>query len=260
MIDELTPIARIYDKSLTQLPKDLYISPQAMMVFLDMFEGPLDLLLYLIRKQNIDILNIPIAQITNQYVAYIEAMQVLNIDLAAEYLTMAATLISIKSRLMLPKINTNDNENSDDNLDPRAELIHKLLEYEKIKQASICLNELPLAERNFKWANAEMSNSSLPPQVNITDLSKAWQQLLLRRLNDNVAQYHIEKEQLSIREYMSRILKNLAQVKSNTFSQLLGADCTLSAMVASFIAILELTKEGFVKLETQKNDIIVALK
>jgi segregation and condensation protein A len=258
MPDELKTVARVYN-DVAKLPKDLYISPQALLVFLEMFEGPLDLLLYLIRKQNIDILNIPIAQITNQYVAYIEAMQVINLDLAAEYLTMAATLITIKARLMLPKNPAIDEIENDESNDPRTELINKLIEYEKIKQVSQQLDKLPVVERDFKWANVETNYHGLPPQLNINDLKTAWQHLMMRHLANNIPSYHIEKEQLSIREYMSHILKILNHSSSTTFSRLLGNQYSLSVMVVSFIAVLELTKEGFIKLGLQKNDIIVAL-
>lgn len=240
-----------------EIPKDLYIAPEALQVFLDMFEGPLDLLLYLIRKQNLDILTIPIAKITAQYVGYINAMQTLNIDLAAEYLLMAAMLLEIKSRMMLPKPKPEELEEAED---PRNELIQKLIEYEKIKLAAQNLTDLPQANRDYLWLDV-LINNTLPllPQVTTEDLQKAWHNVLIKSITQN-KEHHINRQELSVREYMSNIVRQLQQIGDCTFSKLFDAKGGISHVVVNFIAILELGKEGIITMFMQDNEIMINLK
>lgn len=240
-----------------EIPKDLYIDPEALQIFLDMFEGPLDLLLYLIKRQNLDILTIPIAKITTQYISYINAMQTLNIDLAAEYLLMAAMLLEIKSRMMLPQ-QKNEEANSEE--DPRHELIQKLIEYEKIKHVAQNLADLPQANRDYFWLNVVI-NDSLPifPNVTLSDLQNAWHSVVLKNMTQN-KQHHIKRQELSVREYMSNIIRSLQKTKQSTFFALFEADYGISHIVVNFIAILELGKEGVIILYMQENEIIVSLK
>ncbi|MFN8770105.1 MAG: segregation and condensation protein A [Neisseriaceae bacterium] len=253
-------IARLNNQDINDLPKDLYINPEALLVFLEMFEGPLDLLIYLIRKQNIDILNIPIVQITTQYIAYINAMTTINIDLASEYLAMAATLLAIKSRMMLPRPpKLSDETEGEDDVDPRIELMNKLIEYEQIKEATQRIANLPIAERDYKWVHIEISSDKINPQVTIDDLKVAWQAILLKAISQN-STHNIEKQELSVREYMTNILKKLAKYKKKTFYSMFDDDPSVQSIIVNFIAILELTKEGLILLELQKNDIILVLK
>jgi segregation and condensation protein A len=240
-----------------EIPKDLYIDPAALQVFLEMFEGPLDLLLYLIRKQNLDILTIPIARITSQYISYINAMQVLNIDLAAEYLLMAAMLLEIKSRMMLPRVKLEDTEHEDD---PRHELIQKLIEYEKIKHAARSLANLPQANRDYFWLDVALNDSEIIlPAVTLKDLQNAWHNLLLKSLAQN-KQHHIKRQELSVREHMSNIVRTLNSLGQCKFFALFDANSGISHVVVNFIAILELGKEGIITLFMQENEIIVSLK
>lgn len=250
----------INQEPIVDLPQDLYIPPDALRVFLEMFEGPLDLLLYLIRKQNLDILQIPIAKITNQYVAYIQAMQTLNIELASEYLLMAAVLLEIKSRILLPRAPTIDAELGEDEHDPRQELINRLIEYEKIKQASINLNNVPQAFRDYLWIDV-MVEESLPdpPVVKPNDLQKAWHTLLLRSIKAQ-AEHHIKKQELSIREHMTNILRLLQEVKSKHFYDLFDVTQGVSYLIVNFIAVLELGKEGMISiLLDESENILVSL-
>ncbi len=239
----------INNQPLGELPKDLYIPPEALQVFLETFEGPLDLLLYLIRKQNLDILEIPIAKITEQYISYINAMQVLNIELAGEYLLMAAMLLEIKSRLLLPR-KTDENlpdESADD--DPRQELIQRLLEYEKIKQAGINLNALPQAMRDYLWVDILIEESAPElPQIVPLDLQKAWHTLLLRSLQAQ-NQHQIQKQELSVREHMTQILRILRDNGRSNFFSLFNLEWGVSHVVVNFIAILELGKEGMINID-----------
>lgn len=243
----------INHEQLTELPQDLYIPPDALKVFLEMFEGPLDLLLYLIRKQNLDILQIPIAKITDQYVAYINAMQVLNIELASEYLLMAAVLLEIKSRILLPRpqqINPDSNEDDD----PRNELIKRLIEYEKIKQAAQDLNQIPQALRDYLWVDVMHEEvDPEPPKLLPIDLQKAWHTLVLRSLKAQ-AEHHIKKQELSIREYMTQILRQLKTYGTTQFYDLFDPQAGISLLVVNFIAVLELGKEGMIiiKLDEQR--------
>lgn len=236
-----------------ELPKDLYISPESLKVFLEKFEGPLDLLLYLIRKQNIDILAIPIAKITDQYLNYINSMQVLNFDLAGEYLLMAAMLLAIKSRMLLPKQNMAiDEENAPD---PRQELIQKLLEYEKIKFGAQKIDELTIANRDFYWLTVKpLEECEILPQLVANDLIKAWYRVGLRNIKAPL--HFIKRQELSLREYMSNILRKLTKIKHTTFTALLN-NKQVSHIVVNFIAILELAKEGLIEISTENDNIIV---
>jgi len=240
-----------------EIPKDLYIDPEALQIFLDMFEGPLDLLLYLIRRQNLDILTIPIAKITTQYISYINTMQTLNIDLAAEYLLMAAMLLEIKSRMMLPRPKHEEVESEED---PRHELIQKLIEYEKIKHAAQSLADLPQANRDYFWLDVAINNSeTVLPSVTLEDLQNAWHNVLLKSLAQN-KKHHIKAQELSVREYMSNIIRSLQKSGQCTFFTLFDVDYGVSHVVVTFIAILELGKEGIIALYMQENEIIVSLK
>ena len=271
-------IARLHNQNLTELPHDLYIDPDALQILLEIFEGPLDLLLYLIRRQNLDILTVPIKEITNQYISYINAMQVLNINLAAEYLVMAATLLTIKSRLLLPKQildNADDIGNTaDQNIDPRQELINQLLEYEKIKMAATQLSNMPQIDRDYQWINVlykcsdvsdinggigELENT-IEPIINLVDLHKAWQRVLQNTLLLNKEPQKIAKQELSVQEHMRLILNKLNLTNSSTsFSSLFEYTLGISYIIVHFIAILELSKDGLIKLFSEKNDIIITL-
>ncbi len=248
---------RIYDEELTSLPKDLYIDPQALQILLEMFEGPLDLLLYLIRRQNLDILAIPIAQITRQYIAYINAMQTLNINLAGEYLLMAATLLLIKSRMLLPKPPTIEEVLSDE-LDPRQELIKRLIEYEKIKLAAQTIAQIPQAQRDYLWLNILPNDLYAElPQVSSADLARAWQTLLLKSITPK--KHQIKRQELSVREHMSEILRQLSHTTRASFYSLFDPSLGVGHIVVNFIAILELTKEGLITLIIDEDEITVGL-
>ena len=244
-----------------EFPKDLYIPPDAMQICLEMFEGPLDLLLYLIRRQNLDILSIPIATITEQYIQYINAMQVLNIDLASEYLLMAAMLLEIKSRMLLPKKISKNINVTDAEQDPRKELIRRLIEYEQMKEAAIKLNQLPQANRDFLWLDVLIDSTNvIPPQIKSTDLHKAWHTILLRSIQAR-NEHHIKRQELSVREYMSHILKYLSTHIKSTFYALFNVEYGIAHIVVNFIAVLELTKDGLIELsQDTDNEIIVALR
>jgi len=250
----------LHQQEYTDLPHDLYIPPEALKVFLDMFEGPLDLLLYLIRKQNLDILQIPIAKITNQYVTYIHAMQVLNIELASEYLLMAAVLLEIKSRILLPRPINSSNEEDDDGLDPRQELIRRLVEYEQIKQASLNLNAMPQAYRDYLWVDVMIEETEAElPTLRPQDLQKAWHTLLLRSLKVQ-SEHHIKKQELSVREQMSQILRLLREAGKTNFYALFPLQLGVQYIVVNFIAILELGKEGMISIvQDEQRNIFVDL-
>lgn len=227
------------------LPEDLYIPPDALEVLLDTFEGPLDLLLYLIRRQNLDILNIPIAQITHQYIAYIQIMNVLNLELAAEYLVMAALLAEIKSRLLLPR----QPENEEEEDDPRAILIRRLQEYECIKNAAEEIDQMPRLERELFTIDVDTSTIKIAralPDIQLQEMIKAFQNVLKRV--DQHSHHHITKEPLSVRERMSFILENLKTVDNCLFSSLLSRKEGRPGVVVSFLAILELGKEGLIEI------------
>ncbi|MDE2353967.1 MAG: segregation/condensation protein A [Betaproteobacteria bacterium] len=239
------PIAKVRGEPFVGLPQDLYIPPEALEVFLESFEGPLDLLLYLIRKNSLDILDIPMAELTRQYMEYVEAMRSRRLELAAEYLVMAAVLIEIKSRMLLPRPAA---VASDEETDPRAELMRRLMEYEQMKQAALTLDELPRNGREFAavqvWVD-ETLNQRLP-QITARDLLEAWAQVLSRA---KINQHHrITREQLSVREHMTRILRRLREQTFVVFHELFESGVTVPEAVVNFIAILELVKESLVKV------------
>jgi segregation and condensation protein A len=228
-----------------QLPDDLYIPPDALEVFLDLFEGPLDLLLYLIRRQNLEIVNIPIAQITQQYITYIQIMGELNLELAAEYLVMAALLAEIKSRMLLPRQSAQE----EDEEDPRATLIRRLQEYECIKVAAEELDLLPRIERDIFEIEVDISPLSVEqqlPDVRLKDMLLAFQDVLKRV--EQLSHHQITKEALSVRERMAAILANLKGENSLFFSQLFIRKEGRQGVVVSFLAILELGKEGLIEI------------
>ncbi len=239
------PFAVVQGQPFTELPQDLYIPPDALEVILEAFEGPLDLLLYLIRRQNLDILDIPIADITRQYISYIEMLKELRFELAAEYLVMAAILAEIKSRMLLPKPKTED----DTEEDPRAELVRRLQEYERFKQAAEDLDRLPRMERDFAVAEAYVEDRSavrVPPEVDLKELLMALSDVLNRA--ELFTRHHIQAEPLSVRERMSRIVDRLRQHPYSEFQQLFTAEEGRAGVVVTFLALLELLKEHLVEM------------
>lgn len=239
------PLARIHGEPLLEMPKDLYIPPDALELVLETFQGPLDLLLYLIRKHNLDVLDIPMAQLTQQYMSYIEAMQRNRLELAAEYLLMAAVLIEIKSRMLLPR----PPKASEDGVeDPRAELMRRLLEYEQMKLAAQKLNELPQAGRDFELVQVLIEETVVQrlPNVAVEDLRQAWLALLARaKLNTH---HKVRREELSVREQMTRLLRQLRHGEFEMFENLFDASGGIPQLVVTFIAILELAKETLVEI------------
>ncbi|MCO6427168.1 ScpA family protein [Nitrosomonas communis] len=246
---DIQPVARICGQPLLEIPRDLYIPPEALTVFLDTFEGPLDLLLYLIRKHNLDILDIPMAELTQQYMAYVEMMRADQFELAAEYLLMTALLIEIKSRMLLPPPVTEMEEEAD----PRAELVRRLLEYEQMKKAAMHLNELPQANRDFALVQVWIDHVAAKqlPHVNVDDLRHAWLTLLERaRVNRH---HHISHEQISVRACMSQILRTLQGGKVARFDELFNQTAGVMEIVTNFLALLELAKETLVAIEQSEN-------
>ena len=238
-------LARLYGEPLFQMPQDLYIPPDALEVFLEAFEGPLDLLLYLIRKQNFNILDIPMAGVTKQYLSYVEEIRSRNLELAAEYLLMAAMLIEIKSRMLLPPKKTVDGKEPED---PRAELVRRLLEYEQMKLAAHKLDALPTFGRDFLRAQVVIEQSLVPrfPDVHIVDLQEAWRDILRRA---KLIQHHkITREQLSVREHMSVVLKKLQGRKFVEFEELFDPSQGSQVLVVTFLALLELGKETLIEI------------
>ncbi len=242
-------VARLYGEPLFSLPQDLYIPPDALEVFLETFEGPLDLLLYLIRKQNFNVLDIPMAQVTEQYLSYVEQIRNQNLELAGEYLLMAAMLIEIKSRMLLPVKKTDTGEEPED---PRAELVRRLLEYERMKLAAQKLDALPRIGRDFLPARAlmDLRVERMLPEVSAADLRDAWRDILRRaRLN---AHHRITRESLSVREHMTLILRRLSNVRFMEFSQLFmerveqGEPAAI--IVVHFLAMLELARESLLEI------------
>ncbi|TAL50603.1 MAG: segregation/condensation protein A [Methylovulum sp.] len=228
-----------------QLPEDLYIPPDALEVFLELFEGPLDLLLYLIKRQNLDIVNIPVAEITRQYIDYIQLMGLLNIELAAEYLVMAALLAEIKSRMLLPR----QPEAEDEEDDPRATLIRRLQEYERIRNAADDLDRMPRMERELFPVDVDTSTLNIErslPEVQLKELLLAFQDVLKRV--EQLSHHHITKEALSVRERMAAILANLEGENSLLFSQCFIRQEGRHGVVVSFLAILELSKERLIDI------------
>ncbi|MGZ8155281.1 MAG: segregation and condensation protein A [Burkholderiales bacterium] len=241
------PIARIYGQPLLEVPHDLYIPPDALEIFLEQFEGPLDLLLYLIRKENISVLDVPMAKLTVQYLEYVEMMRTRTLELAAEYLLMAAMLIEIKSRMLLPKPSATDLEE-----DPRAELVRRLLEYEQMKLAAQRLNELPQAGRDFSVVTVlfEQDLSQRLPEVRPDDLKIAWLTLLNRA---SVNQHHkVTREQLSVRAHMSRVLRRLQEARFIEFAELFEPAEGIAVLVVTFLAVLELAREGLIEVTQQQ--------
>jgi segregation and condensation protein A len=237
--------ARLYGEPLFQLPQDLYIPPDALEVFLEAFEGPLDLLLYLIRKQNFNILDIPMAEVTRQYLSYVEQVRERNLELAGEYLLMAAMLIEIKSRMLLPPKAVPEGEEAED---PRAELVRRLLEYERIKLAAQQLLEAPQLGRDFLRAQVHVEQSLSPrfPDVNANDLRAAWHDILRRA---RLVQHHkISREELSVREHMSHMLRQLQGRRFVEFAELFDPTKGVPVLVVTFIAMLELAKETLIEL------------
>jgi segregation and condensation protein A len=238
-------VARLYGEPLFALPTDLYIPPDALEVFLEAFEGPLDLLLYLIRKQNFNILDIPMAGVTRQYLSYVDEIRSRNLELAAEYLLMAAMLIEIKSRMLLPPKKTAEGEEAED---PRAELVRRLLEYEQMKMASAQLSELPQYGRDFLKAQVYIEQSLQPrfPDVSMDELQSAWRDILKRA---QLVQHHkISREELSVREHMSHVLKMLQGRRFIEFEHLFDPSRGVPVMVVTFIAMLELAKETLIEI------------
>lgn len=237
--------ARLYGEPLFKLPQDLYIPPEALEVFLEAFEGPLDLLLYLIRKQNFNVLDIPMAEVTRQYLGFVEQIRERNLELASEYLLMAAMLIEIKSRMLLPVKSADTGEEVDD---PRAELVRRLLEYEQMKLASQRLNDMPQYGRDFLRAQAYFDRESEPvlPDVTAIDLREAWAELLRRA--KLVAHHTISREHLSVREHMSSILRKLQNARFMEFSELFDTGRGVPFIVVNFIALLELARESLIDL------------
>ncbi len=237
--------ARLYGEPLFKLPQDLYIPPDALEVFLETFEGPLDLLLYLIRKQNFNVLDIPMADVTVQYLGYVEQLRKSNLELAAEYLLMAAMLIEIKSRMLLPVKKADTGDEADD---PRAELVRRLLEYERMKLAAQQLDQLPQLGRDFLRAQMYIEQSITPrfPDVDANDLRAAWADVIKRA---KLVQHHkISREGLSVREHMSMILRRLQNVRFVEFSELFDATRGVAVVIVNFIAMLELSRESLIEI------------
>jgi segregation and condensation protein A len=237
--------AKLYGEPLFKLPTDLYIPPDALEVFLEAFEGPLDLLLYLIRKQNFNILDIPLAQVTVQYLGYIEQIRKRNLELAADYLLMAAMLIEIKSRMLLPSKKVDSGEEP---ADPRAELVRRLLEYEQMKLAAFQLDTLPQVGRDFVRTQIFVDQAVVTrfPDVNVVDLQSAWSDLLRRA--KLTARHTISREELSVREHMSSIMRRLQSTKFVEFHELFDPSRGVPVVVVNFIALLELAKETLIEI------------
>jgi segregation and condensation protein A len=245
-ISEL-PVARLYGQPVIEIPADLFIPPDALRIILEAFEGPLDLLLYLIRKHNLDVLDIPMAQLTAQYMSYVEIMRAQQLELAAEYLLMAALLIEIKSRMLLPR----PREHAAEEADPRAELVRRLLEYEQIKKAARQLDELPQAGRDFTVVCAWIERTAVVslPGVDAEDLRTAWLGLIARA---KAARHHkVTREQLSVRERMSSILRRLQGKGFLEFTQLFNPLRGIADLIVTFLAILELARENLIDITQQ---------
>ncbi|MCD2341785.1 segregation/condensation protein A [Ideonella azotifigens] len=238
-------VARLYGEPLFAMPTDLYIPPDALEVFLEAFQGPLDLLLYLIRKQNFNILDIPMADVTRQYLRYVDQIRQHNLELAADYLLMAAMLIEIKSRMLLPP---KPSENGQEAEDPRAELVRRLLEYEQMKLAAARLDALPVLGRDFLRAQVFVEQATQPrfPDVAVDDIRSAWADILRRA---KLTQHHkISREQLSVREFMSQMLRRLQGERFVEFQDLFDITRGQQVMVVTFIAMLELARERLLEL------------
>ena len=236
--------AKVYGEPVIELPHDLYIPPDALEIVLEAFEGPLDLLLYLIRKENLDILDIPMAPLTRQYLEYVEEMRKTNLELAAEYLVMAAMLMEIKSRLLLPRPPAPEATEED----PRAELVRRLLEYERMKQAAQALDELPQVGRNVIAISVwiERTVAGRLPAVHAQDLAEAWRSLLYRA---RMSRHHrISCEELSVREHMSAVLRALRERRVLEFAELFDPQRGVAVLVVTFLAVLELARELLIEI------------
>lgn len=244
----LTAQVKIKGETLSELPQDLYIPPDALEVYLETFEGPLDLLLYLIRKHNLDILDIPMADLTVQYMAYVEKMKAIKLELAAEYLLMSAMLIEIKSRMLLPKPTEVEEED-----DPRVELVKRLMEYEAIKLAAQRLDAMPKVGEDIDVAAAYYQHISQvkPPEVSLDDLMEAWRNVLKRaKLNQH---HKLGRAELSVREHMSLLLRRLSGVQVLRFDELFDLHTEgVAKLVVNFLAMLELAKEGLIRITQQE--------
>jgi len=240
------PFAVVEGQPITEMPRDLYIPPQALEVFLEAFEGPLDMLLYLIRRQNLDILDIPIAEITRQYMRYIELMQVLQLELAGEYLLMAATLAEVKSRMLLPRMHGDE---ATDEADPRAELVRRLQEYERFKRAAESIDRISRLERDTWIASAELSQRKVVrvlPQVTLQEMLSAFQDVLAR--SDMFAHHHVQREPLSVRQRMTEVMAALSSQEFVEFVRLFRAEEGRRGVTVTFVAILELMREGLIEI------------
>ena len=242
-------LARLYGEPLFAMPQDLYIPPDALEVFLETFQGPLDLLLYLIRKQNFNVLDIPMAEVTKQYLSYVDQIRKHNLELAGEYLLMAALLIEIKSRMLLPVKKSDSGEEVDD---PRAELVRRLLEYEQMKLAARKLDALPQLGRDFQRSRAfmDIQVERLLPEVSPDDLRSAWLDIMRRaKLNQH---HRITREQLSVRDHMSQILRRLGDVRfmefTELFSERVADGDSVAILVVHFLAMLELARESLLDI------------
>ena len=237
--------ALLYGEPLLDLPQDLYIPPEALEVFLEAFQGPLDLLLYLIRRQNFNILDIPLAEVTRQYLGYVEQIRRSNLELAADYLVMAAMLIEIKSRLLLP---ARPGEPGAEPEDPRAELVRRLLEYERIKLGALQLDELPLRGRDFLVAQVHIEQAVAErfPDVSADELRAAWADIVRRA---RLTQHHrISREQLSVREHMTLVLRRLQGRRFVEFHELFEIERGVPVLVVTFVALLELARERLLEI------------
>ena len=244
------PFAVVLGKAMTEIPRDLYIPPQALEVFLEAFEGPLDLLLYLIRRQNLDILEIDVSEITAQYMRYVELMDAMQFELAAEYLLMAAVLAEIKSRMLLPRASSVE----EDEEDPRAQLIRRLQEYERFKKAAEDIEELPRLERDTWLGSAEppdLNRARPDPDVDMRELLLALGEVLRRA--DMFESHHIQREALSTRERMSDILEKLSGRQFVPFVALFSAKEGRLGVVVTFLAVMELIKESLVEIVQTEN-------
>jgi segregation and condensation protein A len=244
VVDQVA-VARLYGEPLFRLPQDLYIPPDALEIFLEAFEGPLDLLLYLIRKQNFNILDIPLADLTRQYLDYVDQLRQRNLELAAEYLLMAAMLIEIKSRMLLPPKKSADGGETED---PRAELVRRLVEYEQMKLAAARLDQLPVMGRDFLRAQVFVEQALAPrfPDVEVLDLRQAWAEILQRA---KLHQHHtISREQLSVREHMSIVLRRLQGRRFVEFQDLFDPARGVPVLVVTFVAMLELSREHLIEV------------
>jgi len=242
---EPKPLARVYGEAMNEMPRDLYIPPEALEVFLETFEGPLDLLLYLIRRQNINVLDVPMAELTRQYLGYVEMMRRTQLELAAEYLLMAAVLIEIKSRLLLPRPPAQPGTEVDD---PRAELVRRLLEYERMKQAARDIDALPLAERDFSTVRVWFDRlaGERMPDVAPADLRAAWAGLIARARSHR--HHLVTREQLSVRSEMSRLLKMLQPARFVEFTAMFSVHADVAHLVVTFLALLELSREQLISV------------